>query len=191
MLRLKATVKHDGKVLKDTAQHAKDVLVRAGWKIIAIMQRDVSKHFEQGIGPSGPWPPLSSLTLEIAKGVAREKVASGQQKTARVRRTAASKPLLDTGRLRLSIVGPGEGVQEVSPTAIKLGTMLRYAHVQQYGATISVTPRMRAKLSHLIGRYFAGSKVVIPPRPFLWLSETAKTRIEQVAIKTIVGGGSP
>lgn len=161
-----------------------------------LLEREHREHFTAGQGPNGQtWKPLSSLTLELAKGDAAAKVGSGvrftrtrtgklvargrggKQKSATVRRDAGSRPLLDNGALSRSLTSNSTGsVRRKGKAYFDFGTALPYARVHQKGATMTVTAKQRAFLSARLGRWFTGKTITIPARPFLGVG--AKGRMD-------------
>lgn len=163
-----------------------------------IAVAEAMKNFERGgyetpTGTFVKWQPLSPLTLKLSEGMAKKKVGNGRirvgrptkaigsggtQKTAVVRRTGQSIPLVNTGRLRASLMGGAGHIRRSGAFGIEIGTNLPYAAVHQYGATIRVTPRMRGYLYAVSGVWVAASELHIPARPFLVVGRTALTRIQ-------------
>lgn len=155
-------------------------------KARAIISQDIAQRFENQNAPDGsPWKPLSPATLARALSDAKRKVGgrqaspvvqqtrsgativrarkpiAGYQRTARVRRTAQSAILVNTGRLKTSLVsvaGRGETVRIVDARRYVLiwGSRVPYAGVHQYG-----TKR-------------------VPKRPFLPLSRKALARLQRL-----------
>lgn len=152
----------------------------------AVIAQDVATRFATSTAPDGrAWAPLSPSTLRKAVQDAKRKVGgraaqpvvtqtrggttivrarrpqAGFQRTARVRRTARSQILVDTGRLKASLVsmaGRGDAIRITDARRLRLvwGTRVPYARDHQYG-----TSR-------------------IPARPFLPLSRAALTRLRQL-----------
>lgn len=172
-----------------------------------IVLAEAVRHFERGgyeteTGAFMRWKPLSPLTLALSAGIARRKVGRGRlrygrptvavgrggvQRTAVVRRTAQSKPLVHTGQLRASLLGGAGHVHRVGAFEIEVGTNLPYAAVHHYGATIRVTPRMRGYLYATSGVWVAAREFRIPARPFLVVSKTALRRI-RAAVESYLAG---
>lgn len=155
-------------------------------RAMAVISQDLATRFATSTAPDGrPWAPLSPRTLAQAVDAAIRKVGGraaqpvvvqtrsgptivrarrpqpGYQRTARVRRTARSRILVDTGRLKASLVsmaGRGDAVRITDARRLRLvwGTRVPYARHHQYG-----TPR-------------------IPARPFLPLSRAALRRLRHI-----------
>jgi phage gpG-like protein len=85
-------------------------------ELMTVLAGRVVRIVDRRFQKSGPrWVPLSERTLER-------------------RRAGSSKPLLDTGRLRASVVGRGEGsLYAVDSQSLTIGSDLVYAAIQQYG----------------------------------------------------------
>lgn len=157
----------------------------------AVISQDINTRFETSTDPQGnPWQPLAPSTLRQSVRQAIAKVGGraarpvvqrtpsgvliararnplhGYQRTARVRRTRQSKILIDTGRLRASVVslaGRGDAVRITDNQRLRIvwGTRVPYAAQHQYGA----------------GR--------IPKRPFLPLSRNALNRLRQILAQEV------
>lgn len=134
-----------------------------------LIEREQGRHFSAQAGPNGEaWPPLSPLTLELSAGAAAARIASGEQKTATVRRSGGSQILMDSGLLRRSVTTGGAGsVRRLSRNKLDIGTRVIYAARHQFGGEFPTTPRQRGYLSHLLGRYFGARTIRTPARPFL------------------------
>jgi len=112
-----ADVRKKLEILRNMGISLKEPLHNAG--IYAI--RQVDKHFQEEMGPQGPWEELSDATLERRR---------------KGKKNDSSKILQDTGRLKLSIVsGPGH-IEELADFSFIFGTNVSYAAVHQYGAVI-------------------------------------------------------
>lgn len=87
-------------------------------ELMGLLCGRVIKMVTRKFAQSGPgWAPLSKRTLQR-----RRKKGRG------------AKPLLDTGRLRASVVAEGEGgVREITSIGFRLGTNLKYAGTHQFG----------------------------------------------------------
>lgn len=111
-----------------------------------VAHTDTTMNFRQSRDPDGnPWKPITSR-----KG----------------------KPLLDTGRLRNSIV------TSVSDDEASIGTNVEYAATHQFGAVIK--PKKGKYLTFKIGdRFVKKTSVVIPARPFLGFGERLVGRINR------------
>jgi phage gpG-like protein len=84
-------------------------------------------------------------------------------------KTRVGKPLLDTGRLRRSILYVADNA------GVEIGTNLKYAPVHQFGATI--IPKNGPFLAFKVFKATAGEhfvlakKVTVPARPFMPISK--------------------
>lgn len=167
---------------------------RFGPRARSIIEREQNRHFTQQSGPNGEaWPPLSALTLEISAGKAAARIASGEQKTARVRRTGGSKILMDSGLLRRSVTTGGPGsVRRQSKTTIDIGTRVPYAARHQFGGEFPTTPRQRGYLSYLLGRRFTAGTIHTPARPFLGIgaARPALSAAGRTLLNRLMRGGS-
>jgi len=134
-----------------------------------LIEREQNKHFTGQKGPNGEqWPLMSPLSLEISAGKAASRIASGEQKTATVRRTGKSQMLMDTGLLRRSVTSGGAGaVRRLSRGRLDVGTRVVYAARHQFGGAFPTTPRQRGYLSWILGRRFSAKVITTPARPFL------------------------
>ena len=149
-----------------------------------VIAREQNRHFVQQQGPDGTaWKPLSSLTKALSKGAAKQKVKSGGQKTATVRRTDASKALMDTGVLRASVsVDSATGaIREIRPTKLTFGTNLKYGPLHQFGAVLQVTPAMQGAIYGKTGIWIVAKTLTIPARPFLGTSDTCRQELAKAA----------
>lgn len=149
-----------------------------------VIAREQNRHFVQQRAPDGtPWKPLSSLTKALSKGEAKKKVKSGQQKTARARRTNVSKILMDTGLLRASVtVDKASGaIREITPDKLRFGTNLKYGPTHQFGAVLKVTDKMRGAIYGKTGVWIVGKTITIPARPFLGTSDVCREELVKAA----------
>lgn len=170
----------------DRLANAPALFQRFAQRAMAVVSQDIAARFQTSTAPDGrAWAPLSPRTLSKAVQDAKRKVGGraaqpivtqtrggttvvkarkpqpGYQRTARVRRTARSRILVDTGRLKASLVsmaGRGDAIRITDARRLRIvwGTRVPYARYHQYGA-----PR-------------------IPARPFLPLSRAARTRLRQL-----------
>jgi len=162
-----------------------------------ILSQDHAERFQRSVAPDGtPWQPLSPNTLRrsvlqaigkvggsaarpivrrTASGAlvvrARRPVA-GYQRTARVRRTRQSKILVDTGRLRSSVVtiaASADAVRTQDSVTLTWGTRVQYARAHQQGDPSRNLParpflgvssrayrKLVVELTSIIQRYAAG-----------------------------------
>ena len=126
-----------------------------------VLAQDHAERFEKSVAPDGsPWQPLAPSTLQRSVANAIGKVGgraarpvvrrtrtgglivralspqAGFQRTARVRRTRASKILVDTGRLKQSVVvlaASADAVRTQDQLTLAWGTRVPYARVHQQG----------------------------------------------------------
>jgi len=126
-----------------------------------VLAQDHAERFERSVAPDGsPWQPLSPSTLQRSVANAIGKVGGraarpvvrttargglivrarnpqpGFQRTATVRRTRQSKILVDTGRLRNSVVAiaaSADAVRTQDQLTLTWGTRVPYARVHQQG----------------------------------------------------------
>jgi phage gpG-like protein len=156
-----------------------------------VLAQDHAERFERSVAPDGtPWQPLSPRTLRKSVQQAIRKVGgraarpivrttargglivrarnpqSGFQRTATVRRTKQSKILVDTGRLRNSVVAiaaSADAVRTQDQLTLIWGTRVPYARVHQQG-----DPSRN-----------------LPARPFLGVSPAAYRRLVRELSATI------
>jgi phage gpG-like protein len=156
-----------------------------------VLAQDHAERFERSVAPDGtPWQPLSPRTLRKSVQQAIRKVGgraarpivsttargglivrarnpqSGFQRTATVRRTKQSKILVDTGRLRNSVVAitaSADAVRTQDQLTLIWGTRVPYARVHQQG-----DPSRN-----------------LPARPFLGVSPAAYQRLVRELSATI------
>lgn len=116
-------------------------------ELMELLCGRVIKMVTRKFAQSGPgWVPLSKRTLQR-----RRKKGKG------------AKPLLDTGRLRASVVAQGEGsVREITSIGFRLGTNLKYAGTHQFGSGrvparpfMPTNEELEAEFYPLIERYLA------------------------------------
>ena len=137
-----------------------------------IQRQTIKERFEKEQSPTGEkWKPLSERT----KAIRRKKHKSGNMKI-----------LQDNGELRRSIT------YEAGDTYVKVGSVLKYARVHQFGCTINVTRKQRAYL-HYRGFHIKKSTINIPARPFLGITEAEcryiKSMLRTFIKRHITGGG--
>jgi phage gpG-like protein len=130
-------------------------------KARVVLAQDMAERFETSTAPDGArWQPLSPNTLRRSVQQAIRKVGGraarpivrttargglivrarhpqpGFQRTARVRRTRQSKILVDTGRLRNSVVAiaaSADAVRQRNRLTLIWGTRVPYARAHQFG----------------------------------------------------------
>jgi phage gpG-like protein len=159
-----------------------------------VLAQDHAERFERSVAPDGsPWQPLSPRTLRKSVQQAIRKVGgraarpvvrrtrtgglivralspqAGFQRTAAVRRTRASKILVDTGRLKQSVVAlaaSADAVRTHDQLTLVWGTRVPYARQHQQGDPSRNLParpflgvskqaeqRLQAELQRIIARY--------------------------------------
>lgn len=189
--------------------------MRAALEIGALAaMRDCVRNFEkQGYeDPPGvfhPWKELSPVTLQRARERAEQRVGKlkrfrrvrtplgpleiavgtgGEQRTARVRRGPGSMILVDTGRLRASLLGGPNHIQRMDgPDGIVVGTNVKYASVHEKGATIPVTEGVRKFLGMEYGVWVKpGGTLSVPPRPFIRLSRDGLDTMARLMLRALV-----
>jgi len=162
-----------------------------------VLAQDHAERFERSVAPDGsPWQPLSPRTLRKSVQQAIRKVGgraarpvvrrtrtgglivralspqAGFQRTARVRRTKQSKILVDTGRLKQSVVvlaASADAVRTQDQLTLIWGTRVPYAQAHQQGDPSRNLParpflgvskraeqRLQAELQRIIARYASG-----------------------------------
>jgi phage gpG-like protein len=150
--------------------------------------------YEEPPGVFHRWKPLSEATYEMSRGEAVSRVGGrrsariryqktaygelpvaygkgGEQRSARVRRFPGAKILIDTGRLRASLLGGVNHIERASADEIVVGTNVEYAAVHERGAQVQVTERQRKFLGIRYGVWVKrGTVLTIPARPYLRLS---------------------
>src|SRR5690606_20982611 len=117
-----------------------------------LMVNDARMNFRMSRGPDGQrWAPL--------------KLRDG-------------KPLLDTGRLRNSITS--RLVYAGGENSVEIGTNVKYAPVQQFGALIKPRHKKFLLFPGAGGKgRIAAKQVVIPARPFIGLADRQVKKINQ------------
>jgi len=162
-----------------------------------VLAQDHAERFERSVAPDGsPWQPLSPRTLRKSVQQAIRKVGgraarpvvrrtrtgklivralspqAGLQRTATVRRTKQSKILVDTGRLKQSVVvlaASADAVRTHDQLTLTWGTRVPYAQQHQQGDPSRNLParpflgvskqaeqRLRTELQRIIARYASG-----------------------------------
>jgi phage virion morphogenesis (putative tail completion) protein len=162
-----------------------------------VLAQDHAERFEKSIAPDGSlWQSLSPRTLRKSVQQAIRKVGgraarpvvrrtrtgglivralspqAGYQRTATVRRTRASKILVDTGRLKQSVVvlaASADAVRTRDQLTLVWGTRVPYARQHQQGDPSRNLParpflgvsrqaerRLQAELQRIIARYVSG-----------------------------------
>ncbi len=181
-------------------------------------KRDCVRNFdrqgyEQPPGVFHKWKELSERTFEESEKRALERVGGigrgiikrrktpygilpvaygkgGEQKTARVRRFQGVQILVDTGRLRASILGGLNHVERIGADEFVIGTNVEYAPVHEKGARIRVTDRQRKFLGMEYGIWVKPGFVLnVPARPFLRLSREGLDTMERVILQELARRG--
>ena len=114
--------------------------------------RSHQDRFERQVAPDGtPWKPLNPVYAQSKQG---------------------------QGILRASgrLSNLASAIQDKS---IVIGTNVMYAAIHQFGGVIRPKPGHRALRFRLGGKWFTRSKVTIPARPFLGVSEEDKKGIRE------------
>ena len=136
-----------------------------------IQRQTIKERFEKEQSPSGEkWKPLSDMTIAIR----RKKHPTGNMKI-----------LQDNGELRRSIH------YEAGNNYVKVGSVLKYARIHQFGGTINVSKKQRGYLHHK--GFHVGRTIKIPARPFLGISQSEVQHIKSIfrayVKRHILGGG--
>lgn len=149
-----------------------DAYLRLKNNIISLMMNQKDEVFRSQASPDGvPWKKLSDTHFGR-----RDKKNSSDRK-------GKVAILEDTGTLRNSIAAQGQGapgnehtLKSVTGDEASLGTNVVYGPAQNYGATIIAGERSK------IGdqRILHATKIVIPARPFMGISERDEEEIVQV-----------
>lgn len=165
--------------LKATAGKLQNM--RQFWSSVGmyVQNQTIKERFNKEQSPNGQkWEPLAESTKRRKKRHKR-----GQMKI-----------LHDTGELRRSIA------YEAGNNSVKVGSVLKYARIHQFGGTVEVSRLGQYKRNHKNHRfkrkgnsYSYSHKVTIPARPFLGVTESEKKHItsmfRQYIKRHILGGG--
>lgn len=188
MVSVQVSVRIPRVLQRGALERAWDTFVR---RARVIISQDEAERFETSTAPDGqPWQPLKRATRQRAVLNAIAKVGgraarplivrtptggykviarrpqSGYQRTAVVRRTQLSKILVDTGRLRASVVAvaaSADAVRRQGRYWIEWGTRTPYARAHQYG-----DPARN-----------------LPARPYLGVSRAAQARLEHALARAV------
>ena len=143
------------------------------WQLVGqyVQRQTIRERFDKEQSPTGQkWKPHSDMTKSMR---------------AKRHKTGNMKILQDNGELRRSIT------YEAGDTYVKIGSVLKYARVHQFGCTIHVTRKQRAYL-HYRG-FHVGKTINIPARPFLGITEAERKHIASMfrtfIKRHITGGG--
>lgn len=144
------------------------------WQLVGqyVQRQTIKERFDKEQAPDGQkWKPHSEMT---------KKMRSKRHKTGNMR------ILQDNGELRRSIQ------YEAGNNYVKVGSVLKYARVHQFGCSIHVTRKQRAYL-HYRGFHIKKSTINIPARPFLGITEAEcryiKSMLRTFIKRHITGGG--
>ena len=144
--------------LKVTADKLQNM--RQFWSSVGmyVQRQTIRERFNKEQSPEGQkWKPLADATIRRRK----KRHKRGQMKI-----------LHDTGELRRSIA------YEAENNSVKVGSMLKYARIHQFGVTIHFKKKR--------------GSVTIPARPFLGVTESEKKHITsmfgQYIKRHILGG---
>lgn len=156
-----------------------------------VLMSNLSNRFGKQVSFDGislqPIAPLSPCTLAISEGEARLAVGGGplarirrgtatrptlavyRRRSARVRRTQHSLPLVDTGQLRGSLTGGIYHLErQMLPTEIIVGTRVPYAKFLHDGSEVVVNREIRTAIGLRSGVWLKeGTVLRTPARPFL------------------------
>lgn len=155
------------KVTQDMLRSLKPYWQQVG---MYIQRQTINERFDKEQSPAGKkWMPLSEMT-----------------KAMRLRRnkTGNMKILQDNGELRKSIQ------YEAGNNYVKVGSVLKYARIHQFGGTINVSNKQR-RLLYRYG-FRVGRNITIPARPFLGITKSELQHIKSMFksyIKRRIGGG--
>lgn len=131
-----------------------------------VLREAAMQAFDESRSPDGKaWPSLKPASI-VSRARRHSPKGYAKNRARTLARYADAKPLLDTGQLRNSIQ-----VYSVTDTEAVVGTKLPHAAIHQFG-----------------GRAGRGRRVSIPARPFLGLSEQAKSEIEDIIRRHVAGG---
>ena len=163
------------KKLERKLKAAQDIMrsLKPYWQSVGsyIQRQTINERFGKEQSPSGEkWQPLSEMT----KTIRRKKHPTGDMKI-----------LKDSGELRKSIH------YEAGNNYVKVGSVLKYARIHQFGGTINVSNKQR-RLLYRRG-FRVGRTIKIPARPFLGISQSEREHIKSMfhsyIKRRITGGG--
>ena len=143
------------------------------WQLVGqyVQRKTIKERFDKEQAPDGQkWKPLSEMTKKMR---------------AKRHKTGNMKILKDNGELRRSIT------YEAGNNYVKVGSVLKYARVHQFGCTIHVSKKQRAYL-HYRGFHIKKSIITIPARPFLGITQQEREHIKSMFhsyIKRRISGG--
>ena len=143
------------------------------WKSVGsyIQRQTINERFKKEQSPNGEkWKPLSVMT----KAMRSKKHKKGNIKI-----------LQDSGELRRSIA------YEAGNNYVKVGSVLKYARIHQFGGSINVSNKQRGYLLHR--GFHVGRTITIQARPFLGISQQElkhiKSMFKSYIKRRITGGG--
>lgn len=143
------------------------------WQLVGqyVQRQTIKERFDKEQTPDGQkWKPHSEMTKKMR---------------AKRHKTGNMKILQDNGELRRSIQ------YEAGNNYVKVGSVLKYARVHQFGATIKVSKKKRGYLHHR--GFHVGKTIKIPARPFLGITQQEREHIKSMfhsyIKRHITGGG--
>lgn len=135
-------------------------------KMAVLGFKDIQQHFRDERGPHGKWPSLSPNTVSARrKGSGR----TGKRRS-KIKSKFKTRMLQDTGRLRNSFMPTG-GRRRFLPNSVVLFTDVEYAGIHNFG-----------------GKAGRNQSVKIPKREFMWISESAKRQMGEIARRHVIHG---
>ena len=147
--------------------------LKSYWQSVGmyLQRQTIRERFDKEQSPNGEkWKPHSEMT-----------------KAMRLKRNKTSnmRILQDNGELRRSIQ------YEAGNNYVKVGSVLKYARIHQFGGTINVSKKQRGYLHHR--GFHVGSTIHIPARPFLGVTPSEmkhiKSMLHTFINRKILGGG--
>lgn len=146
---IKITVDTMSPALEEFAKQAHGIGMTT--RISHVVLRDTNRHFIDQMGPQGPWPELSPITIEN-------------------RRKKSSTPLRDTGQLyRSAHITPTDDEAAVSWNKYDYFNHQNVAKLQNDGG--------RTRVRNRDGTV---SEIEVPARPYAWLSDIGRGEIEDL-----------
>lgn len=165
--------------LREAAIDPQPILAALGERLAETTKR----RFETSTGPDGqPWAPNSPVTLALlTKGMGKSyRTKAGGLNTKGTARLAGKKPLIGESKAL------SHGIDyQLEPNAVIIGSPMKYAGVQQFGAAQGA-----------LGRNRRGGPIpwgTIPARPFLGVSADDKAEILEILRDALARnwGGQP
>lgn len=163
------------KMLEHKLKNTQDMLrsLKPYWQLVGgyVQHQTIRERFNKEQSPDGQkWKPHSEMT----KAMRLKKHKSGNMKI-----------LQDNGELRRSIT------YEAGNNYVKIGSVLEYARVHQFGCIINVSNKQRGYLLHK--GFHVGRTITIPARPFLGITKSEREYIKSMfhsyIKRRILGGG--